>query len=144
MNSIMPTIVIDQTTNFKAPAPVQQALGVIDEAYTDLINARAHRKALNKQLKELLEADEEYAKVETERVRVLANRKTIKNRVLQADHVFRVSSEAKLAQLEVEGKGEALSGHLVVYAKKGGQTIKIDDKQFYIKQSAKLENLKND
>lgn len=138
----MPGIVIDHTSNFTR-TPVQQSLGVIDEAYTDFINARGEQRRRNKALKQAMNDDPNWIKIEGERQRVANQRKLIKLHLIHDNSIISsLDAEVRSGKNVLDGKREVLSGHLVTYTKKNGQTVKISGQTFYVKQSAKLEKSK--
>lgn len=141
MSEIFPTIVIDHTTNFTAP--VQQSLGIIDEAYTDFINAKGEQRRRKKALKQEMNDNADWIKIEGERQRIANQRKLIKLHLLHDNSIIAsLDAEVRSGKNVLDGKREVLSGHLVNYTKKNGATVKLNGLNFYIKQSAKLEKSK--
>lgn len=137
-----PTIVIDKTTNF-TQSPVQQPLGIIDTAYTEFVQARNQQKKLRKSLKSAMNDNANWLSLENRRKSLIEERKLLKLHLLHDNVIIKnLDTEVRSHQNVLEGKRDALSGHLVTYTKKNGPTVKLDGHEFYIKQSAKLEKTK--
>ena len=126
------------------PMPGQQALGVIDEAYTDFVTAKRELANRRKDIDRILKNDRDYCNAETEREVALRKRKVRKAKLLEDPIAGKQLADLKIRELDVEGKRERLSGHLVNYAKSNGHVVKLPSGKasFYIKESAKLQKMK--
>lgn len=126
------------------PMPGQQALGVIDEAYTDFVNSKRELSSRRRDIAKILENDRDYTNAETERKVALLKRKNRKNKLMEDPIAGKQLADLKIRELDVEGKRDRLSGHLVNYAKSNGHVVKLPSGKasFYIKESAKLEKMK--
>ena len=126
------------------PMPGQQSLGIIDEAYTDFVNAKRDLASRKKSIDLILRNDKEYMEVETERARALSKRKIRKAKLMEDPIAAKQLADLNIKKLEVEGRRERLSGHLVNYAKSNGHVVKLPSGKasFYIKESAKLQKMK--
>ncbi len=112
MSQIIPTIVIDHTTNF-TQSPVQQSLGIIDEAYTDFVVARGEQRRRNKALKSAMNDNADWLKIEGERQQVANRRKLIKLALVNGNPIIRsADAEVRAGKNVLEGKRDAPSGHL--------------------------------
>lgn len=126
------------------PMPGQQSLGIIDEAYTEFITAKKELSSRRKDIDRILQNDKDYTAAETERRVALLKRKNRKAKLLEDPIAAKQLADFKIRELDVEGKRERLSGHLVNYAKSNGHVVKLPSGKasFYIKESAKLEKMK--